>query len=93
MAPPLFSMAISTMLTDVFQDCVACFPSIYRFDGKLLNLRRMQAKCQVQLDVLDKLLHADECQKHRKNARGYAWIECHKHETILTLQSTIKRLK
>ena len=39
MAPTLFSMMFSAMLTDAFQDVDAGFPIRYRFDGKLLNLR------------------------------------------------------
>ena len=38
MAPTLFSMMFSAMLTDAFQDVDAGFPIRYRFDGKLLNL-------------------------------------------------------
>ena len=58
MAPTLFSMMFSAMLTDAFQDVDAAFPIRYRFEGKLLNLRRLQAKSKVQTDVVDKLLYA-----------------------------------
>ena len=37
MAPTLFRMMFSAMLTDVFQDVDAGFPIRYRFDGKLLK--------------------------------------------------------
>ena len=60
MAPTLFSMMFSAMLKDAFQDIDAGFPIRYRFDGKLLNLRRLQAKSKVQTDVVDKLLYADD---------------------------------
>ena len=60
MAPTLFSMMFSAMLTDAFQDVDAGFPIRYRFDGKLLNRRRLQAKSKVQTDVVDKLLYADD---------------------------------
>ena len=56
MAPTLFSLMCSVMLIDAFHDCDAGFPIRYRFDGKLLNLMRLQAKSKVQSDVLDKLL-------------------------------------
>ena len=59
MAPTLFSMMFSAMLTDAFQDVDAGFPIRYRFDGKLLNLRRLQAKSKAQTDVIDKLFYAD----------------------------------
>ena len=38
-----FSMMFSAMLTYAFQYVDAGFPIRYRFDGKLLNLRRLQA--------------------------------------------------
>ena len=60
MAPTLFSIMFSVMLADAFQDVDAGFPIRYRFDGKLLNLRRLQAKSKVQTDVVDKLLYADD---------------------------------
>ena len=60
MAPTLFSMMFSAMLTDDFQDVDAGFPIRYRFDGKLLTLRRLQAKSKVQRDVVVKLLYADD---------------------------------
>ena len=56
-APTLFSMMFSAMLTDAFQDVDAGFPIRYRFDGKLLNLKRLQAK-SMQTYVVDKLLYA-----------------------------------
>ena len=65
----------SAMLTDAFQDVDAGFPIRYRFDGKLLNLRRLQAKSKVQTDVVDKLLYADDlagrkCQIRGKKCKG-----------------------
>ena len=52
------------MLTDAFQDDDAGFPTRYRFDGKLLKQRSMQAKSKVQTDVVDKLLYADDLAKN-----------------------------
>ena len=60
MAQTLFSMMLSAMLTDALQDVDAGFPIRYRFDVKLLNVRRLQAKSKVQTDVVDKLLYADD---------------------------------
>ena len=40
----------------------------YRFDDKLFNLRRLQAKSKVQPDVLDELLYFDECKYMTKCA-------------------------
>ena len=53
--PTLFSMMFSAMLMGAFQDSDTGFPIRYRFNGKLFNLRRMQAKIKVQTDVLDEL--------------------------------------
>ena len=51
------------MLTDAFQDGENDIPIRYRFDGKLFNLRRLQAKSKVQTEVLDKLHFADDIVK------------------------------
>ena len=48
LASRLFSMIFSAMLTDAFQDGDNGIPIRYRFDGKLFNLRRLQAKSKVQ---------------------------------------------
>ena len=77
MAPILFSMMFSAVLTEAFQDVDAGFPIRYHFDGKLLNLRRLQAKYKGQIDVVDKLLYADylaENAKSGENAR-----DCRSH--------------
>ena len=66
MAPTLFSMMFSAMLTDAFQDVDAGFPIKYRFNGKLLNLRMLQAKSKVQIDVVDKLLYAETLAENAK---------------------------
>ena len=60
-------MMFSAMLTDAFQDVDAGFPIRCRFDGKLLNLRRLQAKSKVQTDVVDKLLYADDLAENAKS--------------------------
>ena len=53
LASTMFSMMFSAMLTDAFQDDDNGIPIRYRFDGKLINLRRLQAKSKVQTEVLD----------------------------------------
>ena len=67
MVPTLFSMMFSAMLTDAFQEVDAGFPIRYRFDGKLLNLRRLQAKSKVQTDVVDKFLYVDYLTENGKS--------------------------
>ena len=44
MAPTLFNMMFSAMLTDAFQDVDAGFPIRYRFHDKLLNLRSLKCR-------------------------------------------------
>ena len=63
LAPTLFSMMFSAMLTAAFQDGDNGIPIRYRFDGKLFNLRRLQAKSKVQTEVLDEFLFADDMAK------------------------------
>ena len=59
----LLSMMFSAMLTDAFQHGDSGIPIRYRFDGKLFNLRRLQAKSKVQTEVLDEFLIADDMAK------------------------------
>ena len=59
----------SAMLTDAFQYCDAGFPIRNRFDGKLFNLRRLQAKSKVQTDVLYELLYASDMAKNAKTEK------------------------
>ena len=63
LASTLFRMMFSAMLTDAFQDGDNGIPIRYRFDGKLFNLRRLQAKSKVQTEVLDEFLFADDMAK------------------------------
>ena len=56
-------MMFSAMLTAAFQDGDNGIPIRYRFDGKLFNLRRLQAKSKVQTEVLYEFLFADDMAK------------------------------
>ena len=69
MAPTLFSMMFSAMLTDAFHDVDAGFPIGYRFDDKLLNLRRLQANSKEQTGVVGKLLYADDLAENAKSEK------------------------
>ena len=66
MAPTLFSMMFSAMLTHAFQDVDAGFPIRYRFACMELNIRRQPAKSKVQTDVVDKLPYADDLAQNAK---------------------------
>ena len=63
LAPTLFRMMFSAMLTAAFQDGNNGIPIRYRFDGKLFHLRRLQAKFKEQTKVLGEFLFADEMAK------------------------------
>ena len=65
LAPSLFSMIFSAILTAAFQEDDNGTPITcrYHFDGKLFNLRRLQAKSKVQTEVLDEFLFADDMAK------------------------------
>ena len=56
-------MMFSAMLTAALQDGDNGIPIRYRFDRKLFNLRRSQAKSRVQKEVLDEFLFADDMAK------------------------------
>ena len=68
LAPALFSMMFSPMLTAAFQDGDNGIPIRYRFDGKFFNRRRLQAKSKVQTEVLDEFLFADMADDMAKGA-------------------------
>ncbi len=61
LAAVLFCIMFSAMLTDAFRDGDEGIPFRYRMDGKLFNLRRLQAKTKVMIDIIRDLLFADDC--------------------------------
>ena len=89
LASTLFSMMFSAMLTDAFQDGDNGISIRYRFDGKLFNLRRLQAKSKVQLEVLDEFLFADDMAKGAPTEEKCkkVWIKCLIHVTAMISQS------
>ena len=56
-------MMLYAMLTDAFQDGDNGIPIRFRLDGKLFNLRRLQAKSMMQSEVLDEFLFVDDMTK------------------------------
>ena len=61
LAPTLFSMMFSAMLSDAFSDREPGINIRYRSDGKLFNPWRLQAVTKVKETVLRDFLFADDC--------------------------------
>ena len=61
LAPTLFSMVFTAMLTNAFQNTDLGIGLRYRVDGGLFNLRRLQAVRKVKETVLRDFLFADDC--------------------------------
>ena len=94
LASTLFSMMFSAMLTDAFQDGDNGIPIRYRFDGKLFNLRRLQAKFKVQTEVLDEFLFADDMAKgaptEEKMQKGVDQVSdpCDRYDLTISIKKT-----
>ena len=94
LASPLFSMMFSAMLKDAFQDGDSGIPIRYRFDGKLFNLRRLQAKFKVQTEVLDEFFFADDMAKgapaEEKMQKGVAQVSdsCDSYALTISIKKT-----
>jgi hypothetical protein len=61
LAPTLFSMMFTAMLTDAFREGDIGIDIRFRTDGNIFNLRRLRAKTKVQEDTIRDLLFADDC--------------------------------
>jgi hypothetical protein len=61
LAPTLFSMMFAAMLNTAFSQGSFGVDLRYRMDGKLFNLRRLQAKTKVKKECARDLLFADDC--------------------------------
>ena len=70
LAPTLFSMIFSAMLSDASSDPTHWVDLKYRFDGKLFNLRRLQASTKVKETSISSLLFADDCALNSNNEEG-----------------------
>ena len=90
-------MVFSAMLTDAFQDGDNGTPIRYRFDGKLFNLRRLQAKSKVQREVLDEFLFADAMAKgaptEEKMQKGVDQVadSCDSYDLTISIKKVVYR--
>ena len=73
------------MVIDAFQDCDNGILIRCHFEGKLFNLRRLQAKPKMQTDVLEELLYSDDMAK-LPQWRG-RYNECHKTVSAMISKS------
>ena len=84
----------SAMLTDAFQDGDNSIPIRYCFDGKLFNLRRLQAKSKVHTEVLDEFLFADDMAKgaptEEKMQKGVDQVSgsCDSYDLTISIKKT-----
>ena len=83
LAPTLFSMMFSAMLTDAFREANPGMDIRYRTDGRLFNLRRLQAKTKVHVEKLRDILFADDC---ALNAGRYAAL----HGSVLQCMQQLR---
>ena len=81
-------------LSSQVQDCDAGFLIRYRFDDKLFNLRRLQAKSKVQIYVQDELLYTVDMAKNAKTekkmqeAMDRVSQACDNHDLTISMKTT-----
>ena len=82
------------VLCHALQDGDNRIPIRYRFDGKLFNLRRLQAKSKVQTEVLDEFLFADDMAKgaptEEKMQKGVDQVSdsCDSYDLTISIKKT-----
>ena len=67
LAPTLFSIMFSAMLSDAFREETIGVELLYRTDGSVFNSRRMHTKTKVHKDVARDFLFADDCALNASN--------------------------
>ena len=88
------SMVFSAMLTVTFQDGDNGIPIRYRFDWKLFNLRRLQAKSKVQTEVLHEFLFSDDMAKDvptEKMQKGVDQVSdsCDSYDLTISIKKSV----
>ena len=87
LAPTLFSMMFSAMLTAAFQNGENDIPIRHCFDGKLFNLRRLQAKSKVQIEVLDDMAKGARTKEKMQKGVDQVFDSCDNYD----LTNSIKK--
>ena len=67
LAPTLFSIVFSAMLNDAYREGKVGVDFHFWTDGKLFNIRRLQAKSKVTKDTAQDFLFADDCALNAAN--------------------------
>ena len=95
LAPTLFSIIFSAMLSEAFRDADDGITIRYRMDGKLLNLWRLQAKSKMKEATVRDLLFADDLLLMPALSLKYSkvWISFPLHVNHSTLPSAQRKLK
>ena len=88
LASTLFSMMFSAMLTDAFQDGDNGIPIRYRFDGKLFNLRRLQAKSKVQTEGLDDMAKGAPIEEKMQKGVKQVSDTCDSYDLTISIKKT-----
>ena len=89
-----FNTVQHNVFCHAFQEGDNDIPIRYRFDGKLFNLRRLQAKSKVQTEVLDEFLFADDMAKgaptEEKMQKGVdqASDSCDSYDLTISIKKT-----
>ena len=87
-------MLFSVMHTGAFQDGDIGMPIRYRFDGKVFNVRGLQAQSKVQTEVLDEFLSADDMTKgaptEKKMQKGVNQMSdsCDSYDLTISIKTT-----
>ena len=82
------------MLTDAFQDGDNGISIRYRFNGKLYNSRRLQAKSKIQTDVVDELLFAGNIakdaptEKEMQKGVDQVSVSCDSYDLTISIKKT-----
>ena len=88
--PPEFKDAFIILLCSwmLFWTVIVVFQLGTRFDGNMVNLKRLQAKPKEQTDLLDVLLYTDDMVRNaqRQKCKG-PWIKS--HSRVITIISQL----